>query len=34
MLSLMIGFTADTLAGLALGLENFAKIDPNDPKSL
>jgi predicted chitinase len=33
-LSLMIGFTAGILAGLAIGLENFAKIDPNDPKSL
>jgi predicted chitinase len=33
-LSLMIGFTAGILAGLAIGLEHFAKIDPNDPKSL
>ena len=33
-LSLMIGFTAGILAGLAIGLEKFAKIDPNDPKSL
>src|SRR5262249_3312855 len=33
-LSLMIGFTAGILAGLAIGLQNFAKIDPNDPKSL
>jgi hypothetical protein len=34
MLSLMIGFTAGILAGLAIGLEKFAKIDPNDPKML
>lgn len=33
-LSLMIGFTAGILAGLAIGLEKFAKIDPNDPKLL
>jgi hypothetical protein len=33
-LSLMIGFTAGILAGLAIGLGKFAKIDPNDPKLL
>src|SRR5262249_3837565 len=33
-LSLMIGFTAGILAGLAIGLQKFAKIDPNDPKML
>src|SRR5215472_5443774 len=33
-LSLMIGFTAGILAGLAIGLQKFAKIDSNDPKSL
>ena len=34
MLSLMIGFTAGILAGLAIGLQKFAKIDPSDPKLL
>jgi hypothetical protein len=33
-LSLMIGFTAGILAGLAIGLQKFAKIDPSDPKML
>jgi predicted chitinase len=33
-LSLMIGFTAGILAGLAIGLNKLAKIDPNDPKLL
>jgi hypothetical protein len=30
----MIGFTAGILAGLAIGLNKLAKIDPNDPKLL
>lgn len=33
-LSLMIGFTAGILAGLAIGLQKFAKIDPGDSKML
>jgi hypothetical protein len=33
-LSLMIGFTAGILAGLAIGLQKLATIDPNDPKML
>jgi predicted chitinase len=33
-LSLMIGFTAGILAGFLIGLDKFAKIDPNDPKLL